>query len=152
MVAEKDELKKQVFDFLMEHDLSVLATTNLNGQPESATMGYLVDSDFNFSFLISKNSRKVVNILNNPLVAIVIGTSAGNNTIQIEGEAKIVYFGEPVFIDILTKITAMKSLYYSPVLETKETDFVLITVKTNWLRWLEFNKQTGREEFLQLIP
>lgn len=152
METNQDEIKRQVVDFLMEHDLAVLATTDLNGQPEAATMGYLVDADFNFSFLSNKNTRKVTNISKNPHVAVVVGTSSGNNTVQSEGEAKVVYFGDPVFVDLMTKITAMKSLYYSPVLETGEANFVVISVKTNWLRWLAVDKETGKENFFQIVP
>lgn len=148
---DKEELKKRVLTFLMEHDLAVFATSSLNGQPEAATMGYIVDSDFSFSFLTKDNSRKVGNILSNPLVAIVVGTTSDKNTIQIEGQARILHSGEKEYENLMIQIAGMKSLYYSPLLRSADPNFVVIAVKTTWLRWLDLNTQTGEEEFFQLI-
>jgi nitroimidazol reductase NimA-like FMN-containing flavoprotein (pyridoxamine 5'-phosphate oxidase superfamily) len=152
IVGNKEEIRNRVFSFLREHDLAVIATSSKDGRPEAATVGYLVDPDLNFLFLTRRESRKVGNLNENPKVALVIGTSKGVNTVQVEGEAKIFYDSDKGFAENVTKITNIEPVYYGPLLKMGGTEFAIIKVIPTWLRWLDVNELTGKEEFFQLIP
>ncbi len=150
--GDRGELNKQIRSFLKTHDLAVIATCSKSGQPEAATIGYLVDENFNFFFLTKPDSRKIKNILENPKVALVIGTTSGINTIQVEGEAQIIQQKDVGFEEMLLKTTRIGALYYGPLLKMEGGDFVTVRIKTTWLRFLDFDELNGKEEFFQLIP
>lgn len=149
---DKEELKKTVSYFLKTHELAVVATSSKSGQPEAATIGYMVDENFNFTFLTKQDSRKVKNILENPKVALVVGAVPGINTLQIEGEARLIYPKDSEYEAILLKTSQVGALYYGPILKMEGIKFAAVTVKTTWARWLDVNDLNGKEEFFQLIP
>lgn len=76
-----------VKQFLDEHDTCVLATVNIDGKPQAASVGYSVDGEFNFLIGTNKNTRKYQNLKNSNKVALVVGFS-GSKTVQIEGCTK----------------------------------------------------------------
>jgi len=78
--------KKEALEFIKKNKLCVLATCSEN-KPEAATMSYVTDGEV-FYFGTSPNSRKASNIRKNKNVAIVVGVSKNQPSIQINGEAE----------------------------------------------------------------
>jgi hypothetical protein len=74
--------KAIIYEFLTGQKHMTLATASLEGRPEAATVGYVVDGDL---LLINtfENYRKYENLKANPLVACVI-TTGEDKTLQIE--------------------------------------------------------------------
>jgi uncharacterized pyridoxamine 5'-phosphate oxidase family protein len=148
---DRDEMKVQIESFLKNHDLAVVSTVAHDKKPEAATVGYLYENDI-FYFITRANSRKAQNLEHNQRIAAVIGTTAGPNTVQLEGEAFVLKSGTREFNDLLVKFAGLKVLYYGPFLKMEGIDFVIVTVKVDWLRWLDVNDLTNKEEFYQLFP
>ncbi len=148
----KADMQVQIVNFLRNHDLAVVATVSDHKIPEAATVGYYFDDDFNFYFLTRKESRKAQNLARNPNVAAVVGTTAGPNSVQLEGKAEVLQSGSEEYKKLLVKFAAIKVLYYGPFLKMAGIDFVIVKVEINWLRWLDINEMTDREEFYQLLP
>jgi len=149
--VNKEEIRNKVIGFLKNHELAVVATISDN-KPEAATVGFLTDEELNFFFMSKKTSRKIENLKTNSNIAIVIGTEKGSNTLQVEGDAKVFFDSDQEFAQVVTKISNIEPIYYGPLLKMGGTDFAIVKVKPNWIRWLDFNDLTGKEEFFQLIP
>lgn len=62
----------------------MVATVNSDRKPEAATVGYIYENG-NLYFITRSNSRKAQNLMKNERIAAVIGTTAGPNTVQLEG-------------------------------------------------------------------
>lgn len=149
---DKGEMRTQIVNFLKNHDLAVISTINSENKPEAATIGYFIDDDLSLYLITREDSRKAENIAGNPNVALVIGTTAGPNTVQIEGSAQILKSGDKEFADLLVKFAALKVLYYGPFLKMEGINFIICKVTISWLRFLDVNDATNKEEFYQLIP
>lgn len=153
ITSNREEMKVQIEDYLKNHDLAVVATVTDNKHPEAATVGYFFDPEnYNFYFITRENSRKTQNLISRPFVAAVVGTTAGPNTVQLEGEAEIYKSGSPEFKELLIKLAGLKILYSGPFLKLEGIEFVIVKVKISWLRWLDANDLTGKEEFFQFLP
>ena len=75
--------------FLTKCRLGVLATVGPAGTPQSALMGIAVTEEFEIVFDTVKSSRKYPNLIARPGCSFVIGGwSAGEQTVQYEGEAE----------------------------------------------------------------
>lgn len=147
----REEMKIQIENYLKNHDLAVVATVNSDRKPEAATVGYIYENG-NLYFITRSNSRKAQNLMKNERIAAVIGTTAGPNTVQLEGVATVFRSGTKEFNDLLVKMAGLKILYHGPFLKMEGIDFVIVNVKIDWLRWLDVNDMTNKEEFFQLIP
>lgn len=79
--------KQELYAFLASRDLAVLATINAAYTPEAALVGYAVTPDLEIVFDTVKSSRKYLNLVANPRVALVIGWE-DEVTMQYEGEAE----------------------------------------------------------------
>ncbi|MBU6323701.1 MAG: pyridoxamine 5'-phosphate oxidase family protein [Patescibacteria group bacterium] len=66
----------------------VLATTDGSGNPEAATIEFVMDADGSIIFDTSTKYRKYGNLLRNPHVAIALGSEAENKGAQYEGIAQ----------------------------------------------------------------
>jgi hypothetical protein len=88
----------------------------------------------------------------NPNLAIVVGTLPSTNTVQMEGKASILYSGDSEFKEFLVRLAGLKIIYRSPFLKIEGNDFVIVKTEINWLRWLDYNELTHKEEYFQLLP
>lgn len=86
------ELKKAILEYLEENRLMTVATSK-GDTPWASTVFYAYDDKLNLYFMSDKETRKTVNILKNPKVAVTIdreqpapGKVRG---IQLEGAAQI---------------------------------------------------------------
>jgi pyridoxine/pyridoxamine 5'-phosphate oxidase len=75
--------------FLVKQKLGVLGTIGPTGAPQSALMGIAATDRLEIVFDTVKSSRKYPNLVARPACSFVIGGwSAGEQTVQFEGEAE----------------------------------------------------------------
>ena len=78
-------LKEKIKNFLSNHTLCVMATSNQeNNQPEAAVIGFAEQDDLSLIVGTSNESRKYQNMQTNNKVALVIGWDSVG-TVQYEG-------------------------------------------------------------------
>jgi nitroimidazol reductase NimA-like FMN-containing flavoprotein (pyridoxamine 5'-phosphate oxidase superfamily) len=63
----------EIYSFVQTERLAVLSTCTVDGQPESALVGFAVAPSLEIVFDTVKNSRKYPILKSNPRVALVIG-------------------------------------------------------------------------------
>ena len=81
-IMNKEISKQGALKFLKEKQLAVVSTVSAEGKPESATVLYFIDDDFNFYFITRRNTRKFGNLQStNNNVAIVVGTELAPVTV-----------------------------------------------------------------------
>jgi len=78
---------EEVYGFMHNERLAVLATADDKMQPEAALMGFAVTPELEIIFDTVKSSRKYPNLKRNPRVAWVIGCTT-EVTVQYEGVAE----------------------------------------------------------------
>lgn len=79
--------KSEIFKFISAHTLAVQSSISSLGQPQSAVVGFVINSDFHVFFDTVDSSRKVKNLRTNPSIAFVIGglIEGDERTVQYEG-------------------------------------------------------------------
>lgn len=153
MDGTAEEIKTRAKDFLAKNKLCVVSTVSPDGAPHSAVCLYMADDDMNFYFVTRSQTRKVSNLRNNKNVALVIGTELAPFTIQAEGKAQELASADySEFMDRFQKREDLQVLYFGPFLKLEGADFVIFKITTEWLRYLEYNPQTGEEIYHQIIP
>ncbi len=149
---DREAIKKRLTNFLNANEFGVVSTSGEGGQPESATVGYLANSNLDFLFLTEKTSRKVKNILKNPKVAFVVGTTKSVNTFQVEGVAEIFGQETPEYKEIFVKVSPISPAFHGPSLDMKENNLVAVKIRTTWARWRTLDISSGKADYFQLIP
>lgn len=130
----------EVYRFMNEQRLAVLATVNSAGQPEAALMGYAVTPELEIIFDTVKTSRKYPNLKQNPRVAWVIGC-VSEITVQYEGVAEELT-GEDL---VKYKKTYFAAFPDGPARESW-TGITYFVVRPSWVRYCDYNPQTRRIE------
>lgn len=148
-----EKIKGEAIKFIQKKKLAVISTVNEEGKPESATILYFFDNDFNLFFITRNDTRKAKNIEHNSNVAIVIGTELGPSTMQMSGTAEkiIERQKQTEFLENLTKDVVLQALYYGPFLNIMGVNFSLYKVKITWARWLTLDLMGLREAYYQII-
>jgi general stress protein 26 len=77
----------EIYAFVRTERLAVLSTSAVDGQPESALVGFAASPGLEIVFDTVKSSRKYPILKSNPRVALVIGCST-EITVQYEGIAE----------------------------------------------------------------
>lgn len=137
------DTKQKILEFLKTHSDCVLATTNLRGLPEAATVGFSESQDLELVFGTSQNTRKFANIAHEPHVAVVVGFS-GDTTVQYEGIASLLM--EPELSQRLKrhfeKIPEVEQYRNSP-------RQVYLKIKPIWIRYTNYADQPAVEELVE---
>ncbi len=121
--------RKNVFQFLSEQSIAVLATVDASGFPVANVVSYYIDRGWNLFFAANIDSRKVKNIANNKHVALVVYSAhAPNRSIQIEGT--VVSVRSKKIFKPLTKYlhTIAEMQYQSPLVVMRDTPSILYKV------------------------
>lgn len=79
---------KIIQNYIVNHRAGSLATSTLDGKPHVAIIYTIVKSDLSIYFSSRVESRKYINILQNPMVAIAYGDEVKTSTVQLCGVAK----------------------------------------------------------------
>ena len=156
-LTKTEQVKKDVLEFLQRNKTAVVATASLEGQPQAATITYVIDDSFDIYFVTKKSSQKFFNISNNPNVAVVVGTDPGTiATVQMQGVAQIIEDQKHFMIRYLATTIDIAKPEWWPLSRMPGSDFVLIRIKPTWLSWLNLDKSeypdTYREDYQQIIP
>lgn len=120
---------KKVDAFFRAHNTCVLATINASGEPEAATVGFSHNSDFELMIATNESTRKYKNLVNNPHVAVVIGTE-GSITVQYQGIARLLEQNE-----LKARIEAHFEKVLGARRHTKEQGQAYFSISPTWLRY-----------------
>jgi general stress protein 26 len=131
---------EEIFQFVKQEQLGVLATLGENAQPEAALLGFAVTPQLEIVFDTVKSSRKYPNIKRNPRVAWVIGCTT-ETTVQYEGLAQELE-GE--------ELTRYKKVYFAtfPDGPARESwpGIVYFVVRPKWVRFCDYDPAHRRIE------
>ncbi len=84
-----DNKKANIKDFLKKHNLTVIATIDVDGnKPECAVIAFTENENLELMFGTSCKTRKYANLQKNKNVSFVIGWSGAVGTMQYEGAAR----------------------------------------------------------------
>ncbi len=126
--------KQELYAFLASRDLAVLATIDANYAPEAALVGYAVTPELDIVFDTVKSSRKYLNLVANPRVALVIGWDY-EITLQYEGEAELARHDD-------------REIYFAKFPDGRDRlswpGIVHFKVRPRWIRYSDFNKTSDR--------
>ncbi len=151
MNGVSEEIIKRVKDFLAKNKICVVSTVSQTGNPEAAVCIYMADDNFNFYFVTRGNTRKRANLENNKNMALVIGTELAPFTLQAEGTAELLTGqSSDEFMNKFKAREDLQALYFGPFLKIAGVDFAIFKITTNWLRYMEFNAETGEESYYQI--
>lgn len=146
--------KTKLMEFLRSKMIAVISTISSEEKPESATIYYDVDENFNFYFMTKIFTRKYANLEKNTEVALVIGTENEPITAQIQGKAKLITDNEEYNLKMeqLEK-RFLKNEYVAPLfqLNSGENKVVLFKVTPTWIRWLDLRGENINGNFIQIL-
>ncbi|MDO3627875.1 pyridoxamine 5'-phosphate oxidase family protein [Mucilaginibacter sp. BT774] len=134
--------KELIYEFINQQKLGVVSTVNPDDKPEAAVVGIAISVNLEIVFDTVKTSRKYLNILNKPNVALAIGWD-DEITVQYEGVAEIL--GDNDGADNLREV------YFRAFPDGRERaetwpGLVHIKVTPNWLRYSNYNEPQQIEE------
>lgn len=131
---------EELFLFIRNERLAVLATASKNGRPEAALMGIAVTPGLEIIFDTVKSSRKYPNLKANPQVAWVIGCTT-EITVQYEGIAEELE-GE--------ELARYKKIYFAvfPDGPARENwpGITYFVVRPKWVRYCDYDPAKRRIE------
>jgi general stress protein 26 len=120
-------------DFVAKELYCVVSTAGIDNKPESALVAFSESSDLEIIFGTSTDTRKAINILNNPSTSIVIGLH-GNISIQLEGRARIIPLEES---GKYAEIHYKKQPGSKDYMDRPGECFVVVTV--SWVRYTDIS-------------
>lgn len=131
---------QEVFRFMNDERLGVLATISERGQPEAALMGFAVTPELEIIFDTLNSSRKYPNLKRNPRVAWVIGCTT-EVTVQYEGIAEELE-GEA--------LAEYKKIYFAKFTDGPERQswpgITYFVVRPKWVRFCDYDPKKRRIE------
>lgn len=127
--------KELIYQFINQQRLGVVSTANPENKPEAAVVGIAVSANLEIIFDTIKASRKYLNILRQPEVALVIGWD-DEITVQYEGTAEILGDGD--------EADNLRAIYYQAYPDGQERaatwpGLVHIKITPRWIRYSNFN-------------
>lgn len=78
-----------IFEFFKEQKYAVVSTLSGSGSPQAALVGISRYPDFKMVLGTQAKTRKFQNIQQHDRVAVVVGLGQSHQTIQLEGQARI---------------------------------------------------------------
>lgn len=132
--------KEQLYHFIQQHKLAVIATINNERKPESAVVGIAVTPELEIIFDTVNTSRKYQNILPASDISFVIGWD-NETTLQYEGVATLLPEGASKY----------KEVYFTTFPDGRERadtwlGLVHFKVTPTWIRYSSFNTPQVIEE------
>lgn len=85
---------KETYEFLSQHKLAVLSTTDGKADIWGAAIYYAIDDSLTFYFFTKTGSKKYKHILKNPHAAITVADDEAQTTVQAAGRVEKVPEGE----------------------------------------------------------
>lgn len=79
---------QRIYDFLYQHPVGVLSTVTPNGDPNGVVIYFVIDENFNVSFLTRSGTRKYDNLKHYPHTMLTVFEPKSQTTVQVTGKAK----------------------------------------------------------------
>ncbi|HEX4104275.1 MAG TPA: pyridoxamine 5'-phosphate oxidase family protein [Candidatus Paceibacterota bacterium] len=153
---DKTSQKEKAIEFVRTQRTAVVSTVSPEGEPQSATITFVVDNDFAISFATRKSSRKYQNIMHNARAAVTVGFDSDRPvTVQIQGTAEVLMEGQVETIMEMLPWLVEQGGETWPLLHARGMDFAIIKIKPTWIRWftLDLGREEGhKENFYQILP
>jgi uncharacterized pyridoxamine 5'-phosphate oxidase family protein len=131
---------EEVYRFMKQERLGVLATSSADGQPEAALMGFAVTPELEIVFDTLRTSRKYPHMKANPRVAWVVGCTT-EVTVQYEGVADELE-GE--------ELTKYQKIYFAKFTDGQQRlswpGITYFVVRPKWVRYCDYNPEKRRIE------
>jgi len=131
------EPKKKVKRFLDTEAVMFLATAADDRTPHVAAVFFAVDDDMRITFVTHTESRKAMNITENPRVAFSIGEhppmniQGGGTAIPVEGEEE----RRRVFDAVAEKAAGRKDVW--PPIFRMQGEYAVYSISPSWMRMLD---------------
>lgn len=130
-------VREELYNFIRERKLAVVASLGPDGGPQSALVGFAVSPGLEIVFDTVKSSRKYVNLQRDPRIAIVFVLNGeareGEITVQYEGLAC-----EPEG----DELAHAKTVYFAAWPDGREREkwpgIAYFLVKPKWIRYSDF--------------
>lgn len=137
------QAKERILAFLDRFTCCVMSTVTADSAPEAAYVGFQCSRDMEFLVGTSKLSRKYKNLQQNPGIAIVVASDAGE--VQYEGTAK------EIGADEYDKLVASGAFAALPGIEKYRNDpnQVYLKIKPTWLRFILHGESDTIEEMTE---
>ena len=123
-----------LYKFLAQCKLGVLATLGEASVPQSALVGIAVTQDLELIFDTLKSSRKYPNLITRPACSFVIGWT-GEQTVQYEGRAEELHGSE---------LERCQDVYFRAWTECRShlswPGIVYFVVRPLWIRYSDFDQ------------
>jgi general stress protein 26 len=144
----KDDLMKQVVEYLKAHKVMTLATVKADGRPLAHTVEYASDGTTVY-FLTAMHSRKALNIIANQHVAFTVDEDYPEwSKIQgVQMEGKAAFMTEKADVDKAVDIYLEKFPAAAPLLP--DPDIVFIKVEPIAGYFLDYSKGFAHVEELE---
>jgi len=134
-----------LFKVLHTNNLMTIASVN-NNKPSAAIVEFIAEDDLSLVFATSRKFRKYKNLIDNPAVAITVGTY-GDATIQYEGVAiELSVAAERPYADKLA--LHMQHNYY-PV--PPRDNYAFFRVAPKWIRYVDVEENPWDEFELRFV-
>jgi general stress protein 26 len=143
---DQTKLKETIKNFLDNHRKMVLATVGLDEHPTSSLMLYAVDDKLNIYFGTRKSFNKYSAISKHPYVSLSVIEEGIDPLRVVEIRGKVEAVAQELVPTILKFFEAKNaSKYYVKGAE----DFVMFTIKPNFVRWLDATSGSLNIEHLE---
>src|SRR5689334_17337073 len=86
----RQSLKDEVYTFLKEDYLGILASVNKDGMPHVTPLYCLVDENLNLYFTTNTSGAKYCNITERPNVAMTFVNNDDMSCVQLRGQAMLI--------------------------------------------------------------
>ena len=133
--------RSELLEFMRGHAWAVQASVAPGRSVQAALIGFAVTDDLHIVFQALASTRKLVNLRNNPRIALVIGgwSSGDERTLQYEGVAD-----EPQGEE-LDRLTAVYRQRFSGGWSTTPwPGWVYVRVRPTWLRYSDYTARPAR--------
>ncbi len=155
MDEQKNE-KREALNFLKSQKTAVVATVSSDGEPQSATVYYIMDEDFFLYFMTGRETRKFKNLSKIPRISFVVG--AGPELITVQGGGSVSLLEHPYSDDLIMKLEqnlSLKESQYWPFFKLPEGAVAVFKIHPEWMRMVVLEtggKETYKEDFITILP
>ncbi len=147
--------RSSINKILEENKLLFLSTTNPNGNPESCSVYYVFDKNFNIYIWTDDDSRHAKNLKRNKNVSVAIANTSQKwgsllRGLQIEGKCEkvsILRIAKPGML-YLKRYPKVKSFIKSPSDFLKKYDSKMFKITPSWIKIFDekvFGKEVWKE-------
>lgn len=142
-----------ITSFINSHPQGSITSIAKDGTVQSSVVNVFESSDTEYSFMTKKDTRKYINIHNNPIISFLTYDPVSRTEVEIEGIGMLVTGIEEVD-KIITKIRSdskLGSFYTSPYVNESD-DYALFTIYPRKMHMTTFwQRDTGTEVYHESI-